>query len=265
MAAEEFDLANNHFGELAPAAFRNLADDELFTDVTLVTGDDQQIKAHKVILGSCSSFFKNILTKNPHPHPLIYLKDITFHDLTRILQFVYLGKCRVRVDDIERFMSVGKDLQVEGLMTQAQESDQGVAEQLVGQNKDSVWEVSQPLIEQEVQDSFQDVFEPLVGNEGGVIDSYEEPRESFIKREDTGESQELAFIQTQYEQEDFLPVDKNADGKYACDQCGYQTSRKFILQTHKESVHYGVKHDCDQCEYKATHKCSLQRHKRLKH
>ena len=51
--------------------------DQAFTDVTLATLDNQHVSAHKIILSSGSTFFKNILVRNLHQNPLIYLKDIT--------------------------------------------------------------------------------------------------------------------------------------------------------------------------------------------
>ena len=50
------------------------AEEGHFTDVTLVCEGDKQVSAHKVILSAASPFFKQILIKNPHQHPLIYLR-----------------------------------------------------------------------------------------------------------------------------------------------------------------------------------------------
>ena len=72
-------------------AFTQLWDNQEFTDVTLATVDDLQIRAHKVILCSLSSFFRNILLKNPHPNPLIYLKDIRYKELEKIIK-VYVSR-----------------------------------------------------------------------------------------------------------------------------------------------------------------------------
>ena len=46
------------------------------------------MEAHKVIIAACSPFFKSILRRNPHQHPLIYLKGVKFSDLGSILNFV---------------------------------------------------------------------------------------------------------------------------------------------------------------------------------
>ena len=75
---EKFNLSWNEFENCASKTVKDLLSDQDFTDVTLVCDEDKQIKAHKVILGSCSSLFANILKSNPHPHPLLYLSGIRF-------------------------------------------------------------------------------------------------------------------------------------------------------------------------------------------
>ena len=73
------------------------------TDITLVSSDEKQIFAHEIILCTCSSFFKNIIFKNPHPKPLIYLKDVKHLVLISILAFIYLGSCEIANDILKDF------------------------------------------------------------------------------------------------------------------------------------------------------------------
>ena len=79
------ELRRDDFDTNAPNTFRKLWNDQHFADVTLATLDDHQIRAHKVILSSCSKFFRNIFLKNPHQNPLLYLKGIMYKELTMIL------------------------------------------------------------------------------------------------------------------------------------------------------------------------------------
>ena len=57
--AEKFCLRWNDFESNVSSAFRELRDEKDFFDVTLAC-DDEQIHAHKVILGACSSFFRSV-------------------------------------------------------------------------------------------------------------------------------------------------------------------------------------------------------------
>ena len=84
-------------------------------DVTLVCDDDIQIKAHKNILSVSSNFFRNILRKNPHPHPLIYLKGLKHSDLVDLVEFMYSGKVEIAQANLESFLASAQDLKVKGL------------------------------------------------------------------------------------------------------------------------------------------------------
>jgi len=94
-----------------------------FTDVTLAA-EDQQVEAHKFILSTCSPFFNNILLKNSHPHPLIYLKGVRFCDLTSLLDFMYCGEVNIQQKDLDYLLSAAEDLQVQGLTENGSEGDQ---------------------------------------------------------------------------------------------------------------------------------------------
>ena len=93
--SEHFNLAWNQFENCAGLTFKNLLSDEDFADVTLACEGDKQLKAHKVILSSCSPFFRKVLIKNKHQHPLLYLKGVKFTDLQLIVKFIYLGQIEI--------------------------------------------------------------------------------------------------------------------------------------------------------------------------
>ena len=96
--------------------FKELWKDQDFTDVTLATVDDKQIRAHKVILSSFSPFLKSIILKNSNQNLVLYLKDIHLKDLELSLKFLYLGQCEVKQEDLVKFLDIGKELQIKGLI-----------------------------------------------------------------------------------------------------------------------------------------------------
>jgi hypothetical protein len=96
-------------------AFRELRQDKDFFDVTLTCEDDQQLEAHKVILSACSPFFRNILRRNPHAHPLLYLKGVKYTDLQSVLNFMNHGEVNVAQEELNSFLAVAEDLRVKGL------------------------------------------------------------------------------------------------------------------------------------------------------
>merc|ERR1719400_2050676 len=111
---EKFCLRWNDFESNISVAFRELREDKDFFDVTLAC-DDEQIEAHKVILSACSPFFRNVLRKNPHQHPLLYLKGVKYSDLQSVLNFMYHGEVNVAQEELNSFLAVAEDLRVKGL------------------------------------------------------------------------------------------------------------------------------------------------------
>ena len=98
---EKLNLSWNHFQTSTLSSIADLLSDEVFADVTILSEDGKQLKAHKVILSACSSFFRNILHDNPHPHPLLYLSNISWTNLSNILKFMYQGMVEVKEEELE--------------------------------------------------------------------------------------------------------------------------------------------------------------------
>jgi len=119
MASEKFCLRWNDFENNISLAFRELREKKDFFDVT-ISCDDEQVQAHKVILSACSTFFCNILRRNPHQHPLLYLRGVKFSDLLSVLNFMYHGEVNIVQEDLNSFLSVAEDLKVKGLTSQTQ-------------------------------------------------------------------------------------------------------------------------------------------------
>jgi len=115
MGTEKFCLKWNDFEANISHAFRDIRDTKDFLDVTLVCETDEQLQAHKVILSACSPFFRKILARNPHQHPLLYLKGVKFGDLQSVLNFMYHGEVNVAQDELNSFLAVAEELKVKGL------------------------------------------------------------------------------------------------------------------------------------------------------
>jgi len=126
MASEKFCLRWNDFESNISTAFRELRDDKDFFDVTLAC-DDEQIQAHKVILSACSPFFRGVLRRNPHAHPLLYLKGVKFSDLQSVLNFMYHGEVNVAQEELNSFLAVAEELRVKGLTQNNQGGSSGAS------------------------------------------------------------------------------------------------------------------------------------------
>ena len=92
-----------------------LRSDNDFCDVTLVSDDHHEFKAHKVILSTCSEYFKTLLRNKKDSHPLICLQGLSCQELKNLITYCYSGEVMLEKFNLERFMSIAKRLELQGL------------------------------------------------------------------------------------------------------------------------------------------------------
>ena len=116
--SEQFNLTWNRFQSTISSSLDILRKEGEFFDVTLVSHDQRQMPAHKVLLSAASPFFKTVLKRNPHQHPLIYLSDVDSHHLLSILDYIYLGQVQMPQERVQDFLAAGTKLQISGLSSE---------------------------------------------------------------------------------------------------------------------------------------------------
>ncbi|XP_047484389.1 broad-complex core protein isoforms 1/2/3/4/5-like isoform X5 [Penaeus chinensis] len=121
-ADQQFCLRWNNFHTNITSAFESLRDDEDFVDITLAC-EGRQIKAHKMVLSACSPYFRSLLKGNPCQHPIVFLKDVTFANLTSILDFMYHGEVNVSHNELATFLKTAEALKVRGLAEDEKKRD----------------------------------------------------------------------------------------------------------------------------------------------
>ena len=92
MNSEKFSLKWNDFEANVSKSFNELRTDEHFFDVTFISDDELKLSAHKVVLSSCSSFFKSIMRITSTSNPVIYLSGVNSQNLGFMLDYMYQGK-----------------------------------------------------------------------------------------------------------------------------------------------------------------------------
>ena len=68
--SEKFSLKWNEFSSNASKSFGIFRNEDYLHDVTLVSDDQQQFTAHKLVLSASSEYFKNIFRNNKISIPL---------------------------------------------------------------------------------------------------------------------------------------------------------------------------------------------------
>ena len=106
------------------ASLGGLRETEDFADVTLACEDGQQVEAHQIILAASSPFFKNLLRRNQHAHPLIFMRGVKYEDLLGIVDFLYYGEANISQENLESFLAIADELQMDGLMKNGRNEDE---------------------------------------------------------------------------------------------------------------------------------------------
>lgn len=111
---QQFSLKWTNYTSHITNAFDSLRSKEDFCDVTL-SCEGRKIRAHKVLLSACSTYFKEIFKENPCPHPVIIFKNVKYDDLLAIVVYMYQGEVNVEQDALPSFLHTAEMLTVQGL------------------------------------------------------------------------------------------------------------------------------------------------------
>merc|ERR1719319_1586178 len=102
------ELRRRGQGSWAQALLATAHTRDAFTDLTLVSADNREFQAHRLVLASSSTFFEQLLGKHSHPHPLVFLGSTPAH----ILTFAYLGEVRVAASHLDAFLRAAAELRM---------------------------------------------------------------------------------------------------------------------------------------------------------
>ena len=86
-----------------------------FTDVTLVSNDEEFFPAHKLILASASDFFKEIFQKLIQNNSYLYLSHINAKEMQCVLDFIYLGEVQIPESFVQDFLTLSNLLKIHNL------------------------------------------------------------------------------------------------------------------------------------------------------
>ena len=208
-----------------------------YADVTLVSDDQKPFKAHKFVLSACSQLFKDLLLKNQHPHPILFLRGINQFELENILQFTYLGR----------------DLQIKQL---PQELTKAVSQNRLVINKVEENEKSKDLFKTSPEDTCDLKQEEKAKHKQTSIKKNQDGRFECSECDSTFS----AFGSLERHQ-----ISKHEGIIYPCDQCNYKASYENNLKHHQDTIHKGVRFFCNMCDYKTTGKNHLRKHQKALH
>ena len=226
---------NSAFGLL----LRNLED---FTDVTLASDDGTQIQSYKVVLASLSPFFMEVLRKNKHPHPLIFMRGTKTEELEAVVDFLHCGEVNVEQQNLGAFLALAEDLGLKGLsrFVENQESSKKAdfpKHETKLKRKHSeldlkvahAKEITKPKTEEDTSEAI-DISRPNV--------------EAYVELEKLDE-QVKSLMEAS---ENMISKGNRSERAWLCKLCGKE-GRKFKIMNHIEAIHVrtNVLLPCDLC------------------
>ena len=155
---EKFSLKWNDFSSNVQNSFKRLRTEEDFFDITLVGDDHKHVTAHKLVLSSCSEYFKSVFSSNKkyfQSHALICLEGMNQSDLNNVLDYIYQGEVQIQQEELERFLGIAQRLKLEGLIggeeqEKEEEVEQSVEEKLISRQEDTFVPITKSKIKRNV-------------------------------------------------------------------------------------------------------------------
>ena len=242
----------NDFHENIKTVFENLREDKDFSDVTLACEDGQQFETHKVVLAASSPFFQNLLKRNKHAHPIIYMRGVKSEDFIAIIDFLYCGEANVDQENLDSFLAIAEDLKLRGLMGEHNGGDE---------SKENVYTTKQAKPKPNVKVE--------TGPKFGRFDSEEIPFSTGISNgqrvaipSQTSKELEVLDEQVKSMMEKTQKITTDGSKKaYLCKVC-LKEGHNINIRDHIEVNHLeGVSLPCNNCKKKFKSRGSLRKHK----
>ena len=253
--------------------------DGLFTDVTLVSDDNHQVSAHRLVLCAGSEYFRNILEDKKHPHPMLCLDGISSGDLNNILDYIYKGELLISRSSLASFLKIARKLKCSGLNgIKSQQGDYECYEEI--QDDTELFQDSDNL-------NIEDTTNMTKENEGAIDISTESFYNDFIKEspvvfasiaessesksEDKHVPQETNFTNnikmpnsyTELKEMTKTMFTQDPNGRFQCSYCQKSDKNPHRIMEHASEKHINnLELKCNCCENVFATMKGLRQHKR---
>ncbi|CAK9833404.1 Broad-complex core protein isoform 6 [Anthophora retusa] len=206
MSGEQFSLVWNSFPRNLSSGLYTLLTDEQLVDVTLAA-EGQILRAHKLILSVCSTYFRELFKGNSCKHPIVILKDVNYRDLSAMLHFMYQGEVNIKQEDIASFLKVAETLQIKGLTTETEEKLEETLTKNV-QNLNQIFNTEKSSINSGTLDKSVSTFEK---QKQSVQRDHQCQKQDLLSKD---ESHNSDFVETNTNVSDTCQQDSTSDPTY---------------------------------------------------
>ncbi|XP_015185049.1 PREDICTED: uncharacterized protein LOC107070974 [Polistes dominula] len=102
--------------------FSQLLERQAYCDVTLAC-EGQTLRAHKVVLSACSTYFDTILSQYEEKDPIVIMRDVKYSDIKVLVDFMYKGEINIDHTRLSSLLKTAEDLHIKGLAEVSWRSD----------------------------------------------------------------------------------------------------------------------------------------------
>ena len=243
--SEKFNLSWNDFQTNVLRSFSSLRRDTALCDVTLVTDDHKMVRAHKIVLSTCSEFFKTVFQKplSNSDQLMLYLSDLTSTDLDNILDYIYLGEAQIFQEGLDKFLTNAQKLKLEGLL----QTEEGTEESPEVPHEDNTFKTERsvcPSTEINSRDKHSKAFN--------------QPKMRPVQKVSFNGNMDLKELEQKIQE-----MTETDGDKCICRLCGKVTTgrnRKQDLANHIETHINGLSFSCHLCDNTYRSRNSLKKH-----
>ena len=247
MHQDKYSIGWNTFQTHLQETHVELYKEKHFADVTLVSDDMVQVMAHRTVLSSASSVFKQLLMMNESTtNQILFLKGIKHQELESLLQFIYLGEAKVYENRIEMFVSISKDLGIKELNMKTEDK---FDEKNV--NIDSI--------------SNEDMHVSTGFEESNTTSSLTQKDYPIIQSRASKQCAECNIVFSTSGNMKAHYKRTHGEEKFQCPECGKAFTQKMHLDRHVKSVHLGIRFPCTLCHKSFSQHDLLVRHNKQCH
>ena len=248
---EKFCLKWNDFHSNIGKSFKSLRYEDDLLDVTLVSDDNSQVSAHKLVLSACSEYFKNIFKNNKHSHPLLCLEGVSSQDLNNVLDYIYNGEIQIFQDNLDRFLDVAQRFKLEGLK----------GDEKTTKNEDFIVDVN---INDNPNENFAKKIQEIGStklNHTRMVAKSSSNAVSSLDEIILGDFKTIDELNQSIEEE----IVRESNGVYKCNRCQKSFTKISNVKEHIEKHFDGLSFPCQTCGKDFRSRPSLRQHIKFYH
>ncbi|KAK9709154.1 BTB/POZ domain [Popillia japonica] len=231
-ADEKYALNWSSYADHFKHAFTQILESNDFVDVTL-SCEGKKIKAHRVILSACSTYFYDIFKDNPCNHPTVVLRDVPTEHFSSFLQTAELLQISGLIPEKPKLLS--EPLKVSGpIKRKHSDEDEHVHKK---KKEDMCSESDENLSESETKEDTE--VKNVMKSMPVEISNIEKLlNDSTYLSKDTNPECECPVCAEKFTSIYALKQHMSFHiGETKCQICGKVMSRRDLLKKHLSSVH----------------------------